>query len=85
MYFSWWIFEPRSGDSAQSHVIIGIAKSIVTSGYRIEETIVTRSVTPGYAQLKCGDGMKRVLACKLVWLGVALTTACDLEVVEIVT
>ena len=49
---------------------LALPSPFVSSGYRIEETIVTRSVTSGYAQLKCGDGMKRVLACKLVWLGV---------------
>lgn len=72
----------RSGASAQSSTILGICQSVVQSGFRREETVVSRSCSVGTCQLLCGDGMKRVLACKLVslwWALVVLFSTCILE------
>jgi len=59
----------RSGHSAESRNIIGIANSILVSGYHAEETIISRDVLPGICKLRFGNGMKRGLAVKLVFLG----------------
>ena len=62
----WFVFILRSGESAPASVIMGIANSIVSIGFRPEETVVSRDAGFVMCQLRCGDGMKRVLAGKLV-------------------
>ena len=63
---AWYL---RCGSSAQGNTLIGIANSIVSVGFRQEETVVARDVGGGMNHLRCGDGTKRVLAMKMVFLG----------------
>lgn len=64
----------RSGSSSDAAIIIGIANSIITAGFKTEETIVSRDLPVGTSgelgTCRLGDGVKRrALACKLVPLG----------------
>lgn len=68
----------RSGHSAEAQNLIGIANSILSSGFRPEATIISRDLSPGMCKLKFGDGMKRGLSAKLVCLGICVCHAKDL-------
>lgn len=61
-------YRSRSGNSAESRNIVGIATSVLTTCYHTEETVVARDCTWGIGRLRCGDGMKRVLAVKFLCL-----------------
>ena len=58
----------RSGISAEARNLIGIANSLLTVGYKAEESICTRDCHWGFGAIRFGDGMKRGLAIKLVSL-----------------
>lgn len=66
--FSFLEYDLRSGESCQNNVIMGICNSIVSVGFKAEETVVSRDAKSEFASLKCGDGVKRVLSAKLVRL-----------------
>ena len=71
----------RSGNSAEARNIIGVANSILASGYKLEETICSRDAKWGMNVLRFGDGMKRGLAVKLLCLSLiflALFLSCTL-------
>lgn len=55
---------------------MGICHSIVSGGFKIEETVTARDAKSDLASLKCGDGMKRVLAAKLVFLSLTKNGDC---------
>ena len=64
--------ELRSGQAAEASNIIGICKSILSTGFRAEETIISRDLLAGFSCLRFGDGMKRGLAAKLAYLSSTL-------------
>ena len=57
-----------SGHSAEARNIVGIAHSILANGFWQEESICSRDAVWGLESLRFGDGMKRGLASKLVWV-----------------
>lgn len=66
-------FLVRSGSSCDAANIIGIANSIIMTGLKAEETIVSRDLPATSGELgtrRLGDGVKRALGCKLVPLGI---------------
>ena len=66
----------RSGNSAEARNIIGVANSILASGYKLEETICSRDAKWGMNVLRFGDGMKRGLAVKLLCLSLIVFLHC---------
>ena len=52
--------------SSDSSTIIAIAQSLISSGFHLEETMVSRGYCQGFRKLCFADGSKRGLACKLV-------------------
>ena len=69
----------RSRFSADSKTITGICNSILSTGYHVEETVVSRDTSRGITKLRYGNGMKRGLAVKLVRLGICISSiaACS--------
>ena len=47
---------------------MGLCQSMVSKGFKPEETVTARDAKADFASLRCGDGMKRVLSAKLVFL-----------------
>ena len=74
------LFCLRSGHSAEARNLMGIAHSILSSGFHVEESLISRDTLPGMSQLKFGQGMKRGLSAKLVRLGRILLNACHCQV-----